>query len=51
MLSIFLHMPNKNIYLTHTLIILGFEVHERLVVISKQRGLTVNSIVKDAVNM
>jgi hypothetical protein len=47
MLSIFIHTSNKNIYLTHTFIIGGFEVHERLYL----RGLTVNSIMIDAINM
>jgi len=48
MLSIFIHTSHKNIYLTHTFIIGGFEIHERLYL---SKGLTVNSIVIDVVNM
>ena len=39
--------------MTHTLIIRGFndQVHEKLGEIANQRGVSINSIVKDAVDM
>lgn len=46
-------MYNYNLVMTHTLIIRGFndQVHEKLREIANQRGVSINSIVKDAVDM
>jgi predicted HicB family RNase H-like nuclease len=42
-----------NIIMSHTLIVRGFndQVHEKLGEIANQRGVSINSIVKDAVDM
>jgi len=45
-------MYNYNLVMTHTLIIRGLnQVHEKLGEIANQRGVSVNSIVNDAVDM
>ena len=52
MISEFINMYNYNLVMTHTLIIRGLnQVHEKLGEIANQRGVSVNSIVNDAVDM
>jgi predicted HicB family RNase H-like nuclease len=53
MISEFINLYNYNLVMTHTLIIRGFndQVHEKLREIANQRGVSINSIVKDAVDM
>jgi hypothetical protein len=53
MLSIFIYPYGKYIFMTHTLVIRGFDdkIHEQLGYMANQRGVSINSIVKDAVDM
>lgn len=53
MISEFINIYNYNLVMTHTHIIRGFndQVHEKLGEIANQRGVSINSIVKDAVDM
>jgi hypothetical protein len=52
MIALVLYAHLRNSILTHTLIIRGFDdhVHEQLGDIANQMGVSINSIVKDAVD-